>query len=454
MRAAIVFGVLLLAAVVGGGAALIIRAQTDDAGAELRLSARRLDDGSVELGLQRRSADGWEARILPDGRFLSLDAPNNEWLNSAAFALAASDGGAAALSASLGASSGASSAADQAVPGEEAEQNAPVEAVEAESDGSAAAAQPDQAADSDGEEAEAEAGGGGDAEGESQGVEAEETSGDAAEPVGEEPAAASDAGGALEAPAAFDAPADLIIDAINDARAIRAAAPPPGYAVYLVRAGDTLSGIALAHGAPLARLLDVNGLSPATLIYPGNELRIPVGAERMPLGRAISVAGSDADGALPYIPIEAPFEAIGGVAYGTIRDQRSGMVHSAALTINDDGARLVAACSEGRLVAFVRLSSELPALGVDGRATLGVYYHLDDGRLRGDRWGIGGERLLVAPDAAGLMAELGGSERISLRIGGGADAVTVGFVIADLFSTPIQPNLDRCGAPAPVFGGG
>lgn len=454
MRAAIVLGVLLLAAMVGGGAALIIRAQTDDSGAELRLSARRLDDGRVELGLQRRSADGWEARILPDGRFLSLDTPNNEWLNSAAFALAGSGGGMAAPGAPSGASSGASSAADQAVPGEEAEQGAPTEAVEAGSDGSAAAAQPDRAADDEGEESAAEAGGEGDAEGESQGVEAEETSDDAAEPVGEEPAAASDAGGALEVPAAFDAPAGLIIDAINDARAIRAAAPPPGYAAYLVRVGDTLSGIALAHGVSLARLLEVNGLSPATLIYPGNELRIPVGTDRMPLGRAIGVAVSDVDDALPYIPIEAPFEVIGGVVYGTIRDQRSGMVNSAVLTISDDGARLVAACFEGRLVAFVRLPAELPALGVDGQASLGVYYHLDDGRLRGDRWGVGGERLLVAPDAAGLMAELGGSGRISLRIGGGVDAVTVGFVIADLLSTPIQPNLDRCGAPAPVLGSG
>lgn len=439
MRAAIVLGVLLLAAVVGGGAALIIRAQTDDSGAELRLSARRLDDGRVELGLQRRSAEGWGARILPDGRFLSLNAPNNEWLNSAAFALAESDGGAAAP----GASSGASAAAEQAVSDEEAEQGAPAETVEAEADGSAAAAQPDQAADDEGEESAAEAGGEEDAEGESRAVEPDDAEGR----VGEEPAAASDAG------SAFGAPADLIIDAINDARAIRAAAPPPSYAVYVVRAGDTLSGIALAHGVSLARLLEANGLSPATLIYPGNELRIPVGADRMPLARAIGVAGSDVDDALPYIPIEAPFEAIDGVVYGTIRDQRSGVVHSAVLTASDDGARLVAACSEGRLVAFVRLPAEVPALGVDGRASLGVYYHLDDGRLRGDRWGIGGERLLVAPDAAGLVAEIGGSGRISLRIGGGADAVNVGFAIAELLSTPIQPNLDRCGAPAPTLGG-
>lgn len=442
MRAAIVLGVLLLAAVVGGGAALIIRAQTDDSGAELRLSARRLDDGRVELGLQRRSADGWGARILPDGRFLSLNVPNNEWLNSAAFALAELGGAAAP-----GASSGALATAEQAVPDEEAEQGAPAETVEAEADGSAAAAQPDQAADDEGEGSAAEAGGEEGAEGESRAVEPEGGVDDAEEGVGEGPAVASDGGGA------FDAPVDLIIDAVNDARAIRAAAPPPSYAVYLVRVGDTPSGIALAHGVSLARLLEVNGLSPATLIYPGNELRIPVGTEQVPLGRVIGVAVSDAGDALPYIPIEAPFEAIGGVVYGTIRDQRSGVVHSAVLTASDNGARLVVSCSEGRLVAFVRPPAGLPALGVDGQASLGVYYHLDDGRLRGDRWGVGGERLLVAPDAAGLMAELGGSGRISLRIGGGADAVNVGFAIAGLLSTPIQPNLDRCGAPAPALGG-
>ena len=442
MRAAVVLGVLLLAALIGGGAALIIRAQTDDSATELRLSARRLDDGSVELGLQRRVEGGWGARILPDGRFLSLNVPNNEWRNSAAFALAESG--------PEEAEPVAPPAADQSEPVQEAAQADPAEAEEAASEQEQAAADDEQAADNNGGEAAAETGGEEDAQGETQSVKPDEASDDAEEPAGGEPPATSSAGGVPGASAAFDAPADLIIDAVNDARTLRAAAPPPpGYALYLVRSGDTLSGIALAHGVSLARLLEVNDLTPATLIYPGNELRIPVGTDQGTLDRAISGAVPDAGDALPYIPIEAPFDAISGVAYGTIRDQRNGAIHSAALTINSEGARLVLACSEGQLVAFVRLPSALPVPSADGRSSLGVYYHLDDGRLRGNRWRSGGGRLLVAPDAAGLVAELSGSGRISLRIGSGAESVNFAFAIADLLATPIQPNLARCGAPAP-----
>ena len=406
---------LLLAALIGGGAALIIRAQTDDSATELRLSARRLDDGSVELGLQRRTAGGWSARILPDGRFLSLNVPNNEWQNSAAFALAESGSGEAEPV--------APPAADQSEPVQEAA---------------------DETVDDGDEEPVAGTAGEEDAESDTQAVEPEDAPDDAEEPAAEESTAANDADGA------FDAPADLIIDAVNDARTLRAAAPPPpGYELYLVRSGDTLSGIALAHGVSLARLLEVNDLTPATLIYPGNELRIPVGTDQGTLDRAISGAVPDAGDALPYIPIEAPFDAISGVAYGTIRDQRNGAIHSAALTINSEGARLVVACFEGQLVAFVRLPSELPELSADSRSSLGIYYHLDDGRLRGDRWRIGGGHLLAAPDAAGLVAELSGSEQISLRIGSGAESVNFAFAIADLLATPIQPNLARCGAGAP-----
>ncbi len=415
MRAAVVLGVLLLAALIGGGAALIIRAQSDDSATELRLSARRLDDGSVELGLQRRTAGGWSARILPDGRFLSLNVPNNEWQNSAAFALAESGLEEAAPA--------ASPAADQAEPVQEAA---------------------DETVDDGDEEPVAGTAGEEDAESDTQAVEPEDAPDDAEEPAAEESTAANDADGA------FDAPADLIIDAVNDARALSIAAPPqPGYALYLVSGGDTLSGIALAHGVSLARLLEINELTPATLIYPGNELRIPVGTDQGTLDRAISGAVPDAGDALPYIPIEAPFDAISGVAYGTIRDQRNGAIHSAALTTNSEGARLVLACSEGQLVAFVRLPSELPELSTDGRSSLGIYYHLDDGRLRGDRWRIGGGRLFAAPDVEGLMAELSGSGRISLRIGAGAESVNLTLPIADLLATPIQPNLARCGAGAP-----
>ena len=414
----------LLAALIGSGAALIIRAQSDDSAAELRLSARRLDDGTVELGLQRRTPDGWSARILPDGRFLSLEIPNNEWLNSAAFALSEPDRDAAETTATL--------AADEAQQADEAE----------------ATQQEQEQADSDDKQAGEEA----------VDEDREDETGAAAAGTDEDPNGeqAAESAPAADVSGPFDAPAGRIIEAVNDARAIRSSAPPPpSYEVYLVRRGDTLSGIAHSHGVSLARLLEFNSLTPETLIYPDDEMLIPAQADQMLLGSVVPVdAPSGADGALPYVPIEAPFEMIGESAvYGTIRDQPSKAVHSAALTVSADGARLVIACAEGELVAFVRLPSGMPEPSADAPAAVRVHYFLDDGRLRSDRWRVVGERLFVAPDAEGLMEEISGSERIDLRVNAGDASADLAFGIADLLTTPIQPNLDRCGAPAPSLSG-
>ena len=423
--------VALLAALIGGGAALIIRAQSDDSATELRLSARRLDDGTVELGLQRRTPDGWSPRILPDRRFLSLQVPNNEWLNSAAFALSEPD--------RVAAETVATPAADDVQAAEEAEQPSPAEAEATQQE------QADSGDEQAGEEAIDES---------QEDDTGAATAGAEEDPGGEqvaEPAPADDASGP------FDAPADRIIEAVNDARALRASAPPPpSYEVYLVSLGDTLSGISHAHGIRLARLLEFNGLTPETLIYPDDELLIPARTDQVPLGSVVTAvdAASGTDGALPYVAIEAPFEMIGeSTAYGTIRDQPSKAVHSVSLTLSADGARLVVACSEGELVAFVRLSSGMPEPSADPPATVRVHYFLDDGRLRSDRWRVGGEGLFAAPDAVGFMTEIGGSGRIDLRVEAGDAPVNLTFTIADLLTTPIQPNLDRCGAPAPTLSG-
>lgn len=44
---------------------------------------------------------------------------------------------------------------------------------------------------------------------------------------------------------------------------------------YQVRPGDTLQGIAQAHGLSLQRLLDRNGLDGSTLLQPGQLIYIP-----------------------------------------------------------------------------------------------------------------------------------------------------------------------------------
>jgi murein DD-endopeptidase MepM/ murein hydrolase activator NlpD len=48
-----------------------------------------------------------------------------------------------------------------------------------------------------------------------------------------------------------------------------------GERTYTVRRGDTLSGIALTHGVPLARLTERNQLSVNSRIHPGQRLSIP-----------------------------------------------------------------------------------------------------------------------------------------------------------------------------------
>ena len=65
----------------GGAAAQ----QQADATPDIRVQARALDDGRVEVAVQQRGEDGeWSGRQLPQRRFLSADAPPNRWLSSSA----------------------------------------------------------------------------------------------------------------------------------------------------------------------------------------------------------------------------------------------------------------------------------------------------------------------------------------------------------------------------------
>ena len=61
-------------------------AQPDAATApEIRVQARALEDGRVEVAVQQRGDDGeWGERRLPERRFVPSDAPTNRWLSSSA----------------------------------------------------------------------------------------------------------------------------------------------------------------------------------------------------------------------------------------------------------------------------------------------------------------------------------------------------------------------------------
>ncbi|GAA3696571.1 hypothetical protein GCM10022377_06780 [Zhihengliuella alba] len=67
------------------------------------------------------------------------------------------------------------------------------------------------------------------------------------------------------------------------AKAAAPAAPSTGTKTYSVQAGDTLGGIALRHEMSLARLLRLNsGLSKTSIIYPGQKLTVAGGTASAP----------------------------------------------------------------------------------------------------------------------------------------------------------------------------
>ncbi|MXV79701.1 MAG: substrate-binding domain-containing protein [Chloroflexi bacterium] len=56
---------------------------------DVRVSARKLADGRVEIAVQQRDGDRWSERQLPDFRFLPIDAPPGEWRSSSAVSVTA-----------------------------------------------------------------------------------------------------------------------------------------------------------------------------------------------------------------------------------------------------------------------------------------------------------------------------------------------------------------------------
>jgi LysM repeat protein len=75
-----------------------------------------------------------------------------------------------------------------------------------------------------------------------------------------------------------------------------AAPAPVGGDTYTVRAGDTLSGIAAAHGTDVPTLAALNGFSNPNLIYAGQTITLPSGAA--PVQRVYTVQSGDTLGGI------------------------------------------------------------------------------------------------------------------------------------------------------------
>ena len=80
---------------------------------------------------------------------------------------------------------------------------------------------------------------------------------------------------------------------------------------YVIQSGDTLSGVAAAHGLPLSALLQVNGLDASSIIFPGQAVVLPPGnAPAAAPVAAAPVAAVAASGAHTIVA----GETIGGLA--------------------------------------------------------------------------------------------------------------------------------------------
>lgn len=70
-------------------------------------------------------------------------------------------------------------------------------------------------------------------------------------------------------------------------------APAAKTGTYTVKSGDTLSGIAAAHGTTWQELQRINGLANANLIFPGQVLKLPGGGKPAPQKRTYVVKSGD-----------------------------------------------------------------------------------------------------------------------------------------------------------------
>lgn len=80
---------LAVAVMIGAAGVAALWASSGGGDTEIRVNARRLADGRVEVAVQQRGADGWGERQLPRLRLLPADAPAERWRHSSPLTLSA-----------------------------------------------------------------------------------------------------------------------------------------------------------------------------------------------------------------------------------------------------------------------------------------------------------------------------------------------------------------------------
>ena len=84
--------IVLILALASAVTTMVVVGQNADGGVEIRINAKRLDDGRTEFAVQQREGSNWSDRIAPRGRFLPAAPTVGRWLNSTPVHVGASAG--------------------------------------------------------------------------------------------------------------------------------------------------------------------------------------------------------------------------------------------------------------------------------------------------------------------------------------------------------------------------
>ena len=180
---------------------------------------------------------------------------------------------------------------------------------------------------------------------------------------------------------------------------------------YVVRAGDTLSAVALQFDVPRAELIDANGLDQPNKIAVGFELIIPGATPDSPESPPVQ-----------SVSIEiAPSMMADNTYYGTVRDHGrdadapGGGVDTLVVMLSreDSAIRLVTACIEGARRTYIMHPSAVDA-ATD--PLVRVYWRLDDGPLQTDRWRTA-PQALESSRATSFARGLDEAARVWIRMG-------------------------------------
>ena len=152
-----------------------------------------------------------------------------------------------------------------------------------------------------------------------------------------------------------------------------AESPSLGSASYTVRSGDTISGIAARHGIGTQKLLDVNGLTWSSVIYPGQKIKIPGGSGDSTSLELEKIANSTPG--TPYYHIVKSGDTISGIAakYGV----------STQKVLDANGLRLSSIIYPGQKIKIPGKSGDSSTVELNAEQTRNARIIIEVGRSLG-----------------------------------------------------------------------